>query len=153
LTDFTIFGTLDYNYYVRPIDNDHYIDTWKQAYLWDGPYRVAYNLTEWKALSSDDANSASAPMTITSDNQLHFAYNNTTATKYYDLSADMVDGRGVSYSAGIIGIPSFRSVVLIGTGTLTETEEPEEEEPPTGQGKIVKHGGKVVMYNGKIVKY
>lgn len=114
------FGVSDYNYFVRPISNNNYIElVW---YAWSGNYDEI-NLTEWKAESALDANSSSAPTTITSDAQLHFIYNETTANKNYTLSAPMVDHAGVSYS-GTITLSTFTGKVLIGTGTVTEVGGP-----------------------------
>ena len=110
------FGVSNYNYFMRPISNNNYIElVW---YAWSGNYDMI-NLSEWKTESGLDQNSYSTPVTITSDNQLHFIYNPTSNSKNYSLSAPMVDHTNASYS-GTITLASWTGKVLMGTGTVTE---------------------------------
>lgn len=112
------YGTQDYNYFVRPINDDNYISIWPNAWQWNPNPRLKYNLSEWRSYLGEDAHSASTPTTITSDSQLHFVYNDSIGDRTYVVSSYMVDGKGAGYS-GYINIPSYRGLVLIGTGTVT----------------------------------
>jgi len=108
-------GTFDYNYYARPIS-----DTSSLRYL-----SAAHSLAEWRTLTSQESHSAGSPISISSENDLHFIYNETSDTKYYTLSASMVDVENSSYS-GNISLEPWSSLVLIGIGSVTEAEEEEE---------------------------
>jgi len=115
------YGTQDYNYFVRPIEDDDYMDIWPNAWQYNPSTRLKYNLTEWQALLSEDAHSETTPATVTTVNDIHFVYNDSAGTKSYIVSPAMVDGTGVTYS-GAISLTAFQSLVLIGAGTVTEGE-------------------------------
>ena len=114
------YGSQDYNYFVRPIEDDNYMDIWPNAWQWSPSTRLKYNLTEWQALLSEDAHSETTPTTVTTVNDIHFVYNDTAGTKSYIVSPAMVDARGTTYS-GLVSVPSYGSLVLIGAGTVTES--------------------------------
>jgi len=62
-----------------------------------------------------------ADVTLTNmNNYLHLLYNETSETQYYDLSATMEDVTGAQYS-GTIALDSWEGLVLMGSGTVTET--------------------------------
>lgn len=113
------YGTQDYNYFVRPIYNDDYMDIWPYAWQWNPSTRLKYNLAEWRTLLGEDMNSQSTPITISSTAYLNFIYNDSTNSKSYELSTTMIDGRGNSYS-GTITLSPYQSQILIGSGTITE---------------------------------
>jgi len=115
------YGVQDYNYFVRPISDNDYMDIWPNAWQWSPSTRLKYNLTEWQALLSEDAHSETTPTTVITVNDIHFVYNDTAGTKSYLVSPAMVDGTGVTYS-GAISLTAFQSLVLIGAGTVTEGE-------------------------------
>lgn len=115
------YGTQDYNYFVRPINDDNYVDIWPNAWQWNPSTRLKYNLTEWQAFLGEDAHSESTPTTVSTVNDIHFIYNDSTGSKTYIVSPAMVDGTGATYS-GTISVPSYGSLVLIGAGTVTESE-------------------------------
>jgi parallel beta-helix repeat protein len=102
-------GTFDYNYYARPIS-----DAASLYYL--SAYR---SLSDWQTLTSQDAHSASSPTVVESIAQLHFVYNATQISTYYDLSGPMIDVIGTSYSGQTTLLP-YTGLVLIGNGTVTE---------------------------------
>jgi len=105
-------GTFDYNYYARPYDDDYVI-------RYTG---VDHTLSDWKTLvSPDDTNSYGyLGDAISSEDDIHFIYNNTLNTKSFVLSATMEDVAGDSYS-GTIELDPYTGLVLMGTGTVTET--------------------------------
>jgi len=64
-----------------------------------------------------------ADVTLTDwDNYLHLLYNETSETKYYDLSATMEDVTGTEYS-GTVAIGSWQGLILIGNGTVSDHVE------------------------------
>jgi hypothetical protein len=115
------YGTQDYNYFIRPIEDDNYMDIWPNAWQWSPSTRLKYNLTEWQSYLGEDAHSESTPTTVTTINDIHFIYNDSSGTKQYIVSPVMVSGAGNTYS-GTVNIDSYHSLVLIGTGTVTESE-------------------------------
>lgn len=115
------YGTQDYNYFVRPINDDNYISIWPYAWQWNPNPRLKYNLSEWQSYLGEDAHSESTPTTVTTINDIHFIYNDSSGTKQYIVSPVMVSGAGNTYS-GTVNIDSYHSLVLIGTGTVTESE-------------------------------
>lgn len=103
-------GTFNNNYYARPIDDDNHFY-----------YGSAnHTLAEWKVLvSPDDNNSWGSPTAVSTINDIHFIYNETSSTKQYLLSNTMVDITNDSYS-GIIDLLPYTGLVLLGSGTATE---------------------------------
>lgn len=119
------FGTLDYNYYARPIDDDSVI------------MRVSvanYTIAAWYALTGHEGNTQGSPVVIDNLNKLHFIYNATQADTYYNVSTSMKDVTGANYS-GIITLQPYTGLVLIGSGTVTEYI------PGSGTIYYVKNGG------------
>ena len=107
-------AVLNYNYYARPINDANCM----RYYL--NPSDARYTLAQWKTLTGKDANSnVNLDGSVTNVSQLHFIYNETKIAKIYTLSATMKDVTNASYS-GTISLPSSTSLVLIGTGTVTE---------------------------------
>jgi hypothetical protein len=114
------YGTQDYNYFCRPINDDNYMDIWPNAWQWNPDPRLKYNLTEWRGYLSEDAHSTSTPVTVSSLNDIHFIYNDTTFARNWVLSAAMKDGTNTTYS-GTITLQPYTSLALIGAGTVYET--------------------------------
>ena len=108
------FGILDYNYYARPIDDDDVIFNNDPD-----PGTLTHTLAAWKALSGLETNTLGSPTAIDLDSKLHFVYNATQTSTYYDLSTAMIDIEGTSYS-GMVTLLPYTGLVLIGQGTVTE---------------------------------
>lgn len=88
---------------------------------WKGHF---YSLTQWKLNSGQDTDShGNLGGTVTSTDQLHFIYNSLKINNTFTLSAAMKDVAGVSYS-GTITLAPFTSLVLIGSGTITDNIDP-----------------------------
>ncbi len=88
---------------------------------WSGRF---YSLTQWKLNSGQDQDShGNLGGTVTSTDQLHFIYNSLRINNTFTLSAAMKDVAGVSYS-GTITLAPFTSLVLIGSGTITDNSDP-----------------------------
>lgn len=137
-------GTSDYNYYICPINDDNYIAT--QYNAWGGTYAYL-NLTEWQSASGKDAHSNSTPVTVSSDDQLHFVYNDTTDVRYYNITGTLRDHANNIYTGSMSLLP-FTGIVLMGSGSVTEVDE--EYDSPRG---FLFYFGKRVKYSGKFVKW
>jgi hypothetical protein len=110
-TEMQNWGMADHNYYARPIDDDY-------VFYYSGNHTLA----EWKTLvSPDEVHSLGSPSAVSSVNDIHFIYNETYDTKYYDLSATMEDITGVEYS-GSVSLGAWTAKILLGVGTVTESE-------------------------------
>jgi parallel beta-helix repeat protein len=108
-------GNLNYNYYARPIDDDY-------VFYYSG----LYTLAQYKTLMSpNEANSLGSPISVSSTSDMHFIYNSTKTAKSWTLSTPMVDITNASYS-GEISLQPFTGLVLLGTGTVVETNGPVE---------------------------
>lgn len=130
-------GNFDYNYYARPVDDDNHF------YYASGYHTLA----EWKALvTPDDAHSYGSPVPVSSEDHIHFIYNNTLQVKIYYLSAAMKDITGADYS-GTVQLQPWTAIVLLGAGTVTE------EEPSPQEDKLLKSGSVLLKSaTGKALK-
>lgn len=121
-------GNFDYNYYARPVDDDNHF------YYASGYHTLA----EWKALvTPDDAHSYGSPVPVSSEDHIHFIYNNTLQVKIYYLSAAMKDITGTDYT-GTIQLQPWTAIVLLGAGTISE-------EPPAPPGEEFLKKGTVLL--------
>ena len=136
------FGILDYNYYARPIDDDDVIFNNDPD-----PGTLTHTLAAWKALSGLETNTLGSPTAIDLDSKLHFVYNATQTSIYYDLSTAMIDIEGTSYS-GMVTLLPYTGLVLIGQGTVTEHVfgSGGEEFTKDANGDFIKDG------NGNFIK-
>lgn len=108
------FGTSNYNYFTRPIDDTNVIYTYEGGLPLDS-FRT---LSNWKTYSSQDANSVGALTTVDNVNKLHLLYNETAVNKSFTLSQAMVDVTNASYSGTVVLSP-YTSLILIGAGTVS----------------------------------
>jgi hypothetical protein len=118
--DFSSFGTFDYNYYARPIDNGTNTNVFQTLKAQsDSPwYGTAYTITGWRTLSGQDAHSTGSLGTAISDTaNIHFIYNDTRVNKTFTLSAGMTDVANTSYS-GDIEVAPYSSLILLGEGNI-----------------------------------
>ena len=122
VTDINQFGTFDNNYYARPIDagtNTNVFSVYEHnpSNPWNGTLMA---ISGWRAISGQDAHSTGSLGTaITDTADIHFIYNDTRVNKTFTLSAGMTDVANNSYSGNIVVAP-FRSLILLGKGTITE---------------------------------
>ena len=85
-----------------------------------------------------------ADVTLTDfDDYLHFIYNVTGTSKTYYPSATMTEPDGTEYTSNVV-VPSWSGIILIGSGTLSET--PPAAPSATGIGKV---GNKIGKSSGK----
>jgi parallel beta-helix repeat protein len=114
LDDILSFGTIDYNYYARPIDDNIVFNVTLNNYA----TFLNYNLSQWQAYSGFDKSSKKSPKTISTVNDLRFEYNASSSSKTITLDGTYIDVRNVSYN-GSITLAPYTSAVLIRTGTAT----------------------------------
>ena len=105
--DIPSFGTADYNYYARPVDDDDVINTYSPST--GNKYRT---LAGWQTLTSQDRNSKKSPVTVSDTSKIDFYYNPTTANKAITLAQPMVDVKGTKYTGTITLLP-YTSVILM----------------------------------------
>jgi hypothetical protein len=111
-TSISSIGTLNYNYYSRPINDANSLSMWKPpwgTYPWPG---VPISFATWKSLSGKDSNTLQSPKSITNVNDLLFEYNPTKINKVVTLSGNYIDIKGASYS-GSVTLQPYTSIVLI----------------------------------------
>lgn len=111
--DIKLFGTSDNNYYAKPIDKSSAILVKRQV----------YDVSGWKAYSSQDKNSNGAPKSITNLNDLRFEYNASSSPKTIQLDANYIDVRNVSYN-GSITLAPYSSAVLMKNGESKSNSAP-----------------------------
>jgi hypothetical protein len=107
------FGSMDNNYYARPINPTNIL-------------QVNYNsfdLTGWQSFFGQDSHSKSAPKNITDTNDLRFEYNATSSSKTISLDANYIDVKNVSYN-GSITLAPYSSAVLIRNGAKSTNQAP-----------------------------
>jgi parallel beta-helix repeat protein len=150
-SDIVNLGTADYNYLARPISNDNYVDIYKNYSCWeDSPScRWSYNLSEWRTESGQDAHSTFGSYSVTTINDIHFIYNDTTYARNWVLSTTMHDGTNTAYS-GTVTLQPYTSLVLIGIGTVYETGGSLPVYVPTVITSSITNYGTTVLSGGDI---
>jgi hypothetical protein len=106
VNDFNLWGSLDNNYYCRPLNETNTFQLIKTS----GNQNTT--LSGWQSVAQKEWSSKKSPKTITNINSLRFEYNLTTSNKIVSLGAAYVDVKGVSYPTSITLAP-FTSAVLI----------------------------------------
>jgi len=100
------FGNADYNYYLRPVDDNNVICTSSPST--GSKYR---NLKEWQTFSRQDLNSQKSPIPISDTSEIFFYYNAFKSDKTISLPKPMIDITGVKYP-NIVLIQPYTSIVL-----------------------------------------
>lgn len=113
LNDIGSFGTVDSNYYARPIDDSLTI---QGTVLARADYY--YSLATWQSTYSYDLNSHKSPKAVTSVDSLLFVYNFTDHDSTVLLSKTYIDMADSSYNGSILLTP-YTSSVLIENGGST----------------------------------
>ncbi|MEP6927812.1 MAG: PKD domain-containing protein, partial [Ginsengibacter sp.] len=117
--DIGSFGTFDYNYWARPIDDNVTFENTTNSYT----VFANRTLAQWKSYIGQDANSAKSPKAISDVNDLRFEYNATSSSKTISLDANYIDVKNVSYN-GSITLAPYTSAVLIRNGASTGNQSP-----------------------------
>jgi len=109
--DFTLFGTLDSNYYAAPLAsvpaNALVFKTENAAT--QGSFMI---FAGWKDIIEKDAASVLSTLTVSNANLILFEYNNTSANKSVTLTGTYKDVAGENYS-GTITINPYKSIILL----------------------------------------
>jgi len=105
--DILLFGTADYNYYARPVDDDDVFHTYSPST--GSKYRT---LASWQSFTSQDRNSKKSAVTVSDTSKIDFYYNPSTSNKVVTLSQPMVDVTGKKYTGSVTLLP-YTSVILM----------------------------------------
>jgi hypothetical protein len=111
--DIQAFGTVDSNYYARPIDDNNTI--------MGTVYGVAdtyYTLSSWQSYSGYDTHSNKSPKTITDQGDLIFVYNYSASSAAQSLGYQYIDIANTAYNSGSVTLAPYSSKVLIKNGAL-----------------------------------
>jgi parallel beta-helix repeat protein len=107
--DIPQFGIADQNIYTRPVDEGATFRCWEAG--WSGP-AVNRTLSEWRAYSGQDLNSATAAISMASTDDVRLEYNDSGQDKVVTLTVPMIDVHGTKVS-GSITLPPYGSAVLM----------------------------------------
>ncbi len=105
--DILSFGTSDYNYYARPVDDDDVFHTYSPST--GSKYRT---LAGWQTFTGQDRNSKKSSVTVSDTSKIDFYYNPTTSNKTFPLAQPMIDIKGAKYSGSVTLLP-YTSVILL----------------------------------------
>ncbi len=137
------FGTVTNHFYARPVDDaaddDFFTEEPSDGDAWGG-YRT---FAQWKTLTGIDGSTTYSNVSVSDTSDINLIYNGTRATKYYSLSQKMDDLQGTDYT-GVISLPSYSSLILLGEGTLTETSLPSGVTFKKSGNKFLKSGNKFI---------
>jgi parallel beta-helix repeat protein len=106
--DIASFGTANFNYYTRPVDDNLTMYT-------DGTGAGNYvkrTLAGWQALTGQDANSRKSAVPVTDPNAIRFEYNGTSTAKSISLGATYRNLDGVAYPATLTLQPYTSAILL-----------------------------------------
>ncbi len=114
VNDFLNWGTVDSNYYARPIDDNFIFNT--RVNWGNNNYRT---LDGWKTYTGLDLNSKKSPKIIRDINELRFEYNADITSKTIALDGNYMDVKGQTFNGEIVLAP-FSSVVLLKNGPVKQ---------------------------------
>ncbi|MCU7550618.1 Ig-like domain-containing protein [Chitinophagaceae bacterium LB-8] len=117
-SDINSFGTIDSNYYARPIDDNTTIRTATGLYT-STQVLSTLALSGWQSAYVHDDRSNKAPKTLSStvdpNDYLRLEFNASNTSKTIALDATYIDMKNKTYS-GTITLAPYTSVVLLKTG-------------------------------------
>ena len=114
--DIRQFGTANYNYYARPVNDDNPNNrTLRATVNW---YPVSSNegyrsVTEWSVWTGQDLNSSKSKVSITDPGKIRFEYNASTTNKVVSLDGSYIDVKGSKYSGSITLLPYTSAVLMV----------------------------------------
>ncbi|WP_162945016.1 right-handed parallel beta-helix repeat-containing protein, partial [Flavisolibacter nicotianae] len=128
-TNLSGWGTIDSNYYCRPLYEPQGITTggypnigsytnYPGGGIVQAPDFQFYSLDTWQKLSGVDAHTLKTPVSIPSLDSVRFEYNATNAPRTVVLDATYMDVKGKAYNSGTVTLAPYTSVILIRTGKL-----------------------------------
>ncbi len=122
--DFDLFGSFDYNYYARPLDN------LKPILIGVSGNVTLRSLTELQTKYYHDVNSNISPITLKDTADIDFYYNATKSAKTIILARPMIDVKGDKYYNSVTLEP-YTSVILM------VDPEPEVPVPPAYKSSVI----------------
>ncbi|WP_073043808.1 Ig-like domain-containing protein [Cnuella takakiae] len=121
LTDIKLFGSIDSNYHLRPLDETATVQSITNLYTKSSVTRN-YTLAQWASDYTYDRNSRKSPYTFAkankSDSLYFFDYNASLSAKTISLPGKYADAKGNTYHGSIVLQP-YGSAVLMKIGTLS----------------------------------
>jgi parallel beta-helix repeat protein len=121
-------GTIDYNYYCRPLSEPSGIETigYSKPNLDDytdggiiQPYNGRfYSLDKWQAFSQQDNHTKKTPIPISDLNNIVFEYNSSNSSRTIPLNASYIDVKGNSYNNSVTLAP-YSSIILLKSGAAS----------------------------------
>lgn len=112
-------GTLDNNYYARPLAQTDIINTSFPS------GNASRTLESWQQFSGKDANSKKTAQEITSEADFQFEYNNTQTEKKVILAQPMIDITGKKFVNEVLIAP-YSSIVLMKDNLPSSTAKVEQ---------------------------
>ncbi len=113
--DIPSFGTINNNYYARPLDDNLVFIAQPTGDRGRNDY---YSLAGWQKYTGYDANSHGSPKKITDKNDLRYEYNSTQLPVTVSLPYSYIDITGAVFN-GAIKLAPYSSAVLIKSGPIT----------------------------------
>ena len=111
-------GTIDSNYYARPLN-----DT-KTIYSWAGTGNGIWSaIAEWPVVYGHDAHSKKSPTSVSNASMIRFEYNETSSSKTVGLNSNYMAINGTVYS-GSLTLAPYSSIVLLQTSALPSNQSP-----------------------------
>lgn len=119
-TDISLFGVIDSNFYLRPVDELNTISATTNLYT-SSAVTSNYSLAQWVSAYGYDRNSRrpvyTFPKTTKTDSLYFFEYNASLQAKTVSLPGLYTDARGNNYNGSIVLQP-YTSAALIKIGNL-----------------------------------
>lgn len=116
-------GTIDYNYYARPMKDDMTIRTIVHQFNVGGTQvKKDVSLSQWQTTYHYDLNSKKSPitysLTTSPDSVVRFEYNDTDSAKTVEITTGYIDVTGKKYTSNFTLAP-YASVVLLKDSSIT----------------------------------
>ncbi|OLY93132.1 hypothetical protein BUE76_15470 [Cnuella takakiae] len=115
VNDISSFGSIDSNYYSRPLDENVTIQGITYLYT-SSQNSKNYSFDQWRGLYGHDRNSKKSvktyASTVNKDEVFRYLVNATTSSKTFSLSGTYVDARNRQYS-GSVSLEPYTSMVLM----------------------------------------
>ncbi|MCU7550616.1 Ig-like domain-containing protein [Chitinophagaceae bacterium LB-8] len=128
-SDINTFGTLDSNYYARPIDDNSTIRTATGLYT-SSQVLTTRTLSGWQSAYVHDDRSSKSPKTLSStvdpNSYLRLEYNASNTSKTVALDGTYIDMKNKTYSGSITLAPYASAVLLKTSSTITNPPAPNQ---------------------------
>jgi len=145
----TLWGTINNNYYARPISEASTIGWRKWNFYAGAPDNTTYyTVAGWNTASSQDANSFASQVTTASLSNIRFDYNYAASASTVSVGAVYKGVDNTTYT-GSIPLAAYGGVVSVYFSDLSP--EPPTVPPPASGQRIRTRNGKFLLHNGKII--